>query len=525
MIMDDQPLSKLHAGGTVGGALLAAISRFAERRALVDEVVDWTYRDFGQKLGRYVAVFKAQGLRRGHALGVLSGNRAEAFAAGVAALIMGMRYTPLHPLAQADDHRHVVDDAELDALVVEPGEYRARAELLCAARPGMRLFSLGPMEGAIDLRAVGSAAADLPADEAESGDIAYLAYTGGTTGRPKGVMLSHRCWVAMMVHQGHDWDWPAEVRYLAASPITHTAGAMLYTVLLKGGEGHLLTRFNPERFCEVVAARRITAALLVPTMIYVLLDAPALRRHDLSSLDLIVYGGAPMSPGRLVEAIGLFGPVFLQLYAQTEAPQSIATLRRADHDPSRPDRLASCGLPGPLVTVKLLDADLNETPVGAPGEICVRGPVVMDGYWKQPEATQQALRGGWLHTGDVAVRDADGFLTIVDRLKDMIVTGGFNVYPREVEDALLSHPSVASAAVIGVPDAKWGEAVHAFVVAGPDMTPDADALLEHVRASRGAVWTPKRIHFVDEIPLTGLGKVDRRALRAPFWAGRGRQVG
>jgi fatty-acyl-CoA synthase len=274
-----------------------------------------------------------------------------------------------------------------------------------------------------------------------------------------------------------------------------------------------------------VEAEKITATFLVPTIIYGLIDNAAVRaRYDLSSLDMIVYGAAPMSPDRLLEGMKIFGPVFVQLYGQSEAPQCITTLRKIDHDPAKPRRLGSCGRPSPLVDVKLFDAQLNEVGVGEPGEICVRGSLVMDGYWKRPDMTEEAFRGGWLHTGDVAVKDEEGYLYIVDRTKDMIISGGFNIYPREVEDALMAHGAVASAAVIGVPDDKWGEAVKAFVVLKGGANVEAAALQAHVKDKRGAPWSPKSIDFVDHIPVTAVGKVDRKVLRAPYWQGRTRGV-
>ena len=263
----------------------------------------------------------------------------------------------------------------------------------------------------------------------------------------------------------------------------------------------------------------------MPTLVYALMDAADLRaRYDLSSLQLIVYGAAPMSPDRLLEAIETFGPIFVQMYGQTEAPQCVTTLRKVDHDPAHPRRLGSCGRPNPLVEVKLFDNDMNEVERGQPGEICVRGALVMNGYWKRPDATEEAFRGGWLHTGDVAVQDESGYYYIVDRTKDMIISGGFNIYPREVEDALMSHPAVASAAVIGVPDGKWGEAVKAFVVLRAGADANFEALHAHVKAKRGGPWAPKSIEIVETIAVTGLGKVDRKTLRAPYWQGRSRGV-
>jgi fatty-acyl-CoA synthase len=231
-----------------------------------------------------------------------------------------------------------------------------------------------------------------------------------------------------------------------------------------------------------------------------------------------------MSPDRLLEGMKIFGKVFVQLYGQTEAPQCITSMRKIDHDETKPARLGSCGRASPFVDVKLFDADMREVATGEPGEICVRGPLVMDGYWKRPEANAETLRGGWLHTGDVAVKDEEGYFYIVDRTKDMIISGGFNIYPREVEDALMSHPSVASAAVIGIPDDKWGEAVKGFVVLKAGANSGVAELQAHVKDKRGAPWSPKTIDFVETIPVTGLGKIDRKALRAPYWEGRTRGV-
>ncbi|MBN8981153.1 MAG: AMP-binding protein, partial [Rhizobiales bacterium] len=218
------------------------------------------------------------------------------------------------------------------------------------------------------------------------------------------------------------------------------------------------------------------------------------------------------------------GKVFVQLYGQTEAPQCITSMRKIDHDETKPHRLGSCGRPSQFVDVKLFDANMKEAGVNEPGEICVRGPLVMDGYWKRPDANVETLRGGWLHTGDVAVKDEEGYFYIVDRTKDMIISGGFNIYPREVEDALMSHHAVASACVIGIPDDKWGEAVKAFVVLKTGANNSAAELQAHVKDKRGAPWSPKSIDFVDSIPVTGLGKLDRKALRAPYWEGRKRGV-
>jgi fatty-acyl-CoA synthase len=253
-------------------------------------------------------------------------------------------------------------------------------------------------------------------------------------------------------------------------------------------------------------------------MIYALLNHPRLAEFDLSSLETVFYGASAMSPTRLREAIAKFGPVFFQFYGQVEAPMTITVLRRSEHDVDNPHRLASCGRPVPWVDVALLDDKFREVPPGEAGEICVRGPLVMAGYLNRPELTAEALAGGWLHTGDIAVRHPDGFLRIVDRKKDMIITGGFNVYPREIEDVLSCHPAVSNCAVIGIPDEHWGEAVKAVVVLRNGATTCVDELKAFVRDRKGPIQTPKSVDFVSAIPLTPVGKPDKKKLRTQLLA-------
>jgi fatty-acyl-CoA synthase len=520
-------MGTLHEGGTVGAMLISAIKRFADRPAIADNETRWTYRELGQAAGRLVALFRTLGLKKGDGVSLLATNRVETWAVVTAAAAMGLRYTPLHPLAAEDDQAFIVDDAEAAVLIVEGAKFAERARAIKGRAPRLKhLLSFGPMEGGRDLFAEMKSIEPAPfVDEADAEAICWLAYTGGTTGRSKGVMIAHRCVVNMSAIIFSDWEWPQNIRYLAATPITHAGGVNIFPTLMRGGFVRVLPGFDIETLCRTVQAEGINTVLLVPTMIYALIDAKEVRaRYNLSSLEMIIYGAAPMSPDRLLEGMRIFGSVFVQFYGQTEVPQCITTLRKIDHDPARPRRLGSCGRPNPLVEVKLFDFDMNEVKAGEPGEICVRGALVMNGYWKRPDATDDTFRGGWLHTGDVAVQDEDGYFYIVDRIKDMIISGGFNIYPREVEDALMSHPAVASAAVIGVPDDKWGEAVKAFIVLKSGVEADFETLHAHVKAKRGGPWAPKTIDFVDAIAVTGLGKVDRKALRAPYWQGRSRGV-
>jgi fatty-acyl-CoA synthase len=311
-----------------------------------------------------------------------------------------------------------------------------------------------------------------------------------------------------------EWEWPNPPRVLSCAPLSHAGAAMTLPTLLKGGTLLVLPQFEPVAVMDAIQRHRINCTMMVPTMIYALLDHPRFGDFDLSSLETVFYGASAISPARLKEAIERIGPVFFQFYGQAECPQTITVLRKAEHDPDDPLRLASCGRPVPWLDVELLDDRGDPVPDGEPGEICVRGPLVMDGYRDNPELNAEVFRHGWLHTGDIAVRDPGGFLRIVDRKKDMIVTGGFNVYPREVEDVLTTHPDVSAAAVIGVPDERWGEAVTAYIVPRSGRSPDPEALKTLVRDHKGRFQTPKTIHFIEQLPLTAVGKPDKKALRA-----------
>ncbi|MCW5750814.1 MAG: AMP-binding protein [Alphaproteobacteria bacterium] len=516
----------LYRGCSMGDLLLHATRRFPDRVLLVHGGRQITYRDFARTLSQLIQALESLGLRRGEGLVQLSANRPEAFMVQCACYMLGLRYTPLHPLGSVEDHAFIAHDSEARALVVDERGFAPRAVEIAAGAPGLaHILAHGPAAGVTDLFALAAGYAPKPLRvAAREDDHALLVYTGGTTGRPKGVLHLHRSMVMNAMMTLAEWEWPREVRLLAATPITHAVGAMMVPTMLRGSTVILQEGFEPAAFLDAVARHRVTATFLVPTMIYVLLDHPSTRQTDLSSLQLVIYGAAPMSPARLREAIGVFGPVFMQLYAQSEAPNTVTALRIADHDPDRAERLASCGSPLAGIQVAILDENGRECPQGEVGEICVRGPLVMEGYWKRPEETEKAFRHGWLHTGDMAYCDADDFYYIVDRLKDMIVSGGFNVFPREVEDVLTAHPAVAMAAVIGVPDEKWGEAVKAVIVRKPGASVTEDELIRLVRERKGPVHAPKSVDFAETIPVTALGKPDKKAVRARYWGARMRQV-
>jgi fatty-acyl-CoA synthase len=519
--------SELHRGAHIPDLLVAALDRNPDKPAvyLGDEVL--TARQVRDQISCYAQAFADRGLGRGSAVAMLSANRPEVLFTMGANMVSGCRTTALHPMGSLDDHAYVLDDAGVETLVFDPATYGERAAALQERVPGLkRLLALGPTEVGEDLLAAAAqfTPGPLRAPRIDSEEVAGLAYTGGTTGKPKGVMGTYRSGAAMTMIQMAEWQWPEETRFLICTPLSHAGAAFFIPTLLRGGSIVVLPGFDAGKVLEAIEKHRITATMLVPTMLYVLLDHPKFAGTDLSSLETIYYGAAAMSPTRLKEAIERLGPIFFQYYGQAECPMTITVLRKEEHDTSRMDRLATCGRPVPWLRVALLDDDGNEVPQGEPGEICVQGPLVMRGYWNKPEQTEEALHGGWLHTGDVARADDEGYLTIVDRKKDMIVSGGFNVFPREVEDVLSSHPAVGAVAVIGVPDDKWGEAVKAVVVLRPDAEVAMDELAALVKERKGAIHAPKTVDFVDAIPLSPLGKPDKKALRARYWGDAARQV-
>lgn len=521
-------MAGLHDTVTFTDLTLTALRRWPDRIAFRQEGAVLSYRDLEEQIARLAGLLRARGLGHGDGVGVLSPNRPEVFVAQSAPGYAGGRYTALHPMGSLDDHRYACDEAELKFLLADPA-YAARAAELLEICPSLQaVFCFGPSDaaGVEDYHAL-LAATDPPALEygmRAPEDLSWLLYTGGTTGVPKAAMLPERAVAQMVLAVSSGWDLPAERRYLAVAPISHAAGMLIVPTLLLGGTVSLMKSFDPQVWMDTVARDRITLSLLVPTMIYAVLDHPGLEAADLSSLQTIMYGASPMSPTRLVEGIGRIGPVFAQLYGQTECAGLISSMARADHHVEDLERLASAGTPLPGVRVAILDEQGQPCGVGEPGEVCVQGASVMQGYWKQPELTAETLADGWLHTGDIAVWTADGFFTLVDRKKDMIVSGGFNVFPREIEDVLSTHGAVSNSAVIGVPDEKWGEAVTALVVLKPGAHCTEEELRALVRERKGAIYVPKTVEFVDALPLTAVGKADKKVLRAQYWGDSARRI-
>jgi acyl-CoA synthetase (AMP-forming)/AMP-acid ligase II len=368
-----------------------------------------------------------------------------------------------------------------------------------------------------------------PLVEVDMDDVVTLSSTGGTTGLPKGVMNTHRAYQTYFAQFMMAFPYGAERPVnLAAAPMTHTAGMLSLPCTARGGTVVVVTRPDPATVLGAIARHRVTEFFLPPTVIYRLLDIPGIENIDVSSLKYFIYGAAPMSVDKLKRAIEVFGPVMAGGYGQTEAPASISYLTPAEHFADgrlAPDeRLSSAGRPNPLIRVEILDERNEPLAQGETGEICVRGDLLMKGYYKARDKTAETIVDGWLHTGDIGHLDAEGYLHITDRKKDMIISGGFNIYPSEVEQVVWGHPSVRDCAVIGVPDDTWGEAVKAVVELNAGQEASAEELIALCKHKLGSIKAPKSVDFVAALPRSPVGKVLKRDLREQYWQGQQRRI-
>lgn len=526
----------LRTGTHNGHLMAAALKRHRDRPVMHLGDVTLTGGQVADRISQYVQAYESLGAGRGTAGALLALNRPEVLFIIGAGQTQGFRRTSLHPLGSLEDHAYVINDAEITTLTIDPNPmFVERALGLLERCPRLdKVLTIGPVPDELshvghDLAAAAERceprpleAVTLPPDH-----IVSITYTGGTTGRPKGVVGTAQAMTTMTQVQLAEWEWPESPRFLMCTPLSHAGAAFFVPTVMKGGTLFVLGRFDPAEVLRTIEEQRITATMLVPSMLYALMDHPDSRTRDLSSLETVYYGASAINPVRLREAIDRFGPVFAQYYGQSEAPMVITYLAKDDHVGGDDRRLASCGRPSAFLRTALLGEDGLPVAPGEPGEICVAGPLLAGGYWKLPEVTAETFRDGWMHTGDVAREDEDGFWYIVDRTKDMIVTGGFNVFPREVEDVVAEHPAIAQVGVIGTPHEKFGEAVTAVVVVreGHELTDEVVAEIQQlVKERKGSVQVPKQVVATDALPLTGLGKPDKKALRAQYWTGE-RAVG
>lgn len=469
-----------------------------------------SYGELAARVGALAVGLQQTDPEPGSRVAICCGNDVAHLTAWLAVLAAGKVWVPLYPRNPAEELREsiaftrasvVVTTAELVPTLQVDG-----ATVIAADGAGK-----GTLAGLV---ATHTGAA--PVAHARPGDATQaIKFTGGSTGRPKGVMQPNRAWNTNIVTQIAAWGLGPGQRYLAAAPITHGTSTYILPTLGTGGTLVLMDRPTPEQTLDALQNRGITTTFLPPTVLYMLMQLPSVE-HDYPALRNIVYGAGPMRPEEIARAQSIFGPVIGSTYGQTEAPQ-IATMITPE-ELMRPEKRASVGRETMLSEVAVIDPDGERLPAGQTGEIVIRGDLLMTGYWEQPEITAQTIRNGWLHTGDLGLLDNEGFLFIRGRARDMIITGGFNVYPADVEPTIGAHPAVVDCAVFGVPDDKWGEAVHAAVQLAPGAEAQPEEIIAFVRERLGPVRTPKTVTFYDPMPRNQNGKLRKDVLVKDFTA-------
>ena len=489
-----------------------------------------SYLEVAARSQRIARMLIDDGFAPGAHAAVLSGNALVAFEAILGILRADGVWVMANNRAGVGENAYLLDLLDVDTLFVH-SELADRIPVFREQCPKIRRYI------AIDQAFVGAdffleerlPATVVPVPQRRDGkpeELAFLANTGGTTGRSKGVMLTNGNWQALVSSLVASMPMKRPPVNLVAAPMTHAAGPLALASMPLGGTVVVLPKFEPDAVIAAIQRHRVSYMFLPPTAIYMLLAEPSIRSADLSSLEYVSYAGAPMSVDRLKEAIEVLGPVMNASFGQTEGPMCVTAMPPHEHLDAAGNLAhpGSCGRPNLLSLVEIMDEEGRILGPGQAGEIVVRGPLVMAGYYKDPAATAEVSKFGWHHTGDIGVRDEDGWFFVVDRKKDMIISGGFNVYPAEVEKALLAHPGVQDCAVIGIPDEKWGETVIAFVERRSGADCSSEALMAFVREAIGPVKSPKRIDFIATLPRTNAGKVSRAELRKPFWATTGRKI-
>ncbi|CAN5344929.1 AMP-binding protein [soil metagenome] len=504
------------------GADRPCLTELAGRSLTYGEVCDLTHR--------IANGLKACGLQRGAKVGLLSGNHLLTFAAMLGTFRSDTILVPVNARNAMSENIYVLANTDCEFLWID-AEFAAHIPEIRAGLPGIKMIvsvtgPVGDVPGIEEWAALQSP--DLFDFDYDPEDIFTIRGTGGTTGMPKAVLIPHRAWQLMFANAFITAPFRVRPVNLVVMPLSHASATSSLMTVTYGGENVILPKADPDTILGAIEKFKVTFTVLPPTVIYRLLASQNLKAFDLSSLEYLAYASAPISTEKLKEAIDVFGPVLVQFYGQAEAPLTLTTMTREDHitnnDPVRVKRLASCGRASPYVHLEIMDEAGLFLPNNERGELVVRGGLVMKGYYKNPDATAEAMRDGWLHTGDVAYRDDDGYYFLVDRKKDVIISGGFNIYPGEIEQVIARHPAVLESAVIGIPDPDWGESLKAVVELRPGMQVSESDLLAHCRQHLGKLKIPRSIEFWPELPRTRVGKILKRDIRQKFWGESQRAV-
>jgi fatty-acyl-CoA synthase len=493
---------------------------FAERTAVLFEDKSLTFAEVDQLSNRFAHVLAQSGVSRGSRLAILANNSLFSMPVDFACVKAGAARTPLNARLSLDEHEHMLRETGA-RVVIYDAELADRAEMLASRINGLTLLGLGPSRCGPDLlvEALSVPSTD-PLIPAAPDDVILTVFTSGTTGRLKAAEHTQATYAAVCNNTSINLpDIAPDDVMLHAASLFHASGCFLLPYWVRGAATAVLARFEPEEFLNALVRWRPTSFHVVPTMLAMLLAQPNIEEADLSSVRTIVYGASPMPLPVIKRALELWGPRFVQYYGQTEAPLFITRLDKEAHvGAGAEQRLLACGRPSVDCEIRLIDDKGNDVRPGEPGEIALRAPFAMKGYLNAPDLNAATfVKGGWLRTRDLGRLDEQGYLYLVDRTSDMIITGGYNVYPREVEDALLAHPSVLECAVVGAPHEKWVEAVTAFVVLRSGLVVSENELIEFTRGRLARYKVPKSVRFIEQIPKSPVGKVLRRALREPLW--------
>ncbi|MBC8176997.1 MAG: long-chain fatty acid--CoA ligase [Desulfobacteraceae bacterium] len=514
--------------------LTKSAKTFPENLALVHGPKRLTYAQFNSRVNRLANTLRRLGVKQGDNVAVMQYNYPETLESIFACFKAGCACVPINFRLHPNEVAFIIDHSEAKAVILSPEFNEAFVSIRDRIPNARHLITLANAEDELlDYEKLISAESDQFKDvDAKPDDLAWLFYTSGTTGMPKGVMLTHRNLTAMTMNFYADicpGFGPDDV-ILHAAPLSHGSGLYSLPNIGKAATNVILASksFDPELVLKTIQEYRVTNMFVAPTMIKLMVESNAVDRYDHKSLTALNYGGAPILVEDLKQAMVKLGPCLVQVFGQAESPMTLSYLPHRDHmlegNPEQMKRLASSGLQRTDVELKIFDADDNELPPGETGEIVSRSDLVMKGYWRNPEATEDTIRNGWLHTGDMGYMDEKGYLFIMDRSKDMIISGGENIYPREIEEVLIKHPAVREVAVIGIPDPKWGDAIKAVISLLPGQSATEEELILFCRNNIASYKKPKSVDFVDELPKNNYGKVLKRDLRARYWKDKERKV-
>lgn len=518
----------------VGQFLTKTARTFPDNLAVVHGQKKLTYAQFNMRVNKLANAFNRLGIQKEDRVVILQYNYPETLESIFACFKTGCSAVPINFRLHPNEYAFIIDHSEAKAVILSPEFNQVIMGIRDRIPHVQHLISLSGVQGELlDYEELLSAEADQFEDtDVQPDDLAWLFYTSGTTGMPKGAMLTHRNLVAASMNFYSDicpGFGPNDV-VLHAAPLSHGSGIYALPNIGKAATNVILASksFDPELIFQTIEEYRVTNMFAAPTMVKLMVESPAVDRYDHTSLRALNYGGGPMLAEDLKLAMEKLGPCLVQLFGQAESPMTITYLPHGDHltegSANQINRLSSAGIPRTDVEVRIFDGDDKELPPGDMGEIVTRSDLVMKGYWRNPEATNRALKNGWLHTGDMGYMDEKGYLFIMDRSKDMIISGGENIYPREIEEVLIRHDAVREVAVIGVPDDKWGEAIKAFVALLPGMSVTEEELISFCRHHIASYKKPKSVDFVDVLPKNNYGKILKRELRVGYWKDKVRKV-